>query len=327
MECLGKDPDHQRKEGLDLHHKALVTEMEGIATSPDEAMDMDAWVEYIQHTLLRTLEVHVPSRLILQVVAPIVPLSLQPTAASALHLLRSSLCSKLVGPAMAAQANRKILAEISEVPVKMCAEQDMNQNIRRDLIALLEERHCVGEPYAQDDIDSRPLKTMRRDLSSRQENLKTLTTQVLWMLENRVAARRACATLCSASQLLSSLSSEGSTTSNLEELLGNRVTLGQHLLILDAAVDRWTSEHLMQLREEGRLAGVAMVTDESPPSQPRFRGLRFQITVLYWGTYLPESSWESSADPPIVVTSCLGDICHCPGKKGVDVSIGSTRNK
>ena len=101
-------------------------------------MDMNAWVEYIQHTLLRILEVHVPSRLILQVVAPIVPLSLQPTAASALHLLRSSLCSKLVGPAMAAQANRKILAEISEVPVKMCAEQDMNQNIRRDLIALLE---------------------------------------------------------------------------------------------------------------------------------------------------------------------------------------------
>ena len=141
---IGKDPNHQRNECLDLHHKALVTEMEGIITSPDEAMDMDAWVEYIQHTLLRILEVHVPSRLILQVVAPIVPLSLQPTAASALHLLRSSLCSKLVGPAMAAQANRKILAEISEVPVKMCAEQDLNLNIRRDLIALLEERQCVG---------------------------------------------------------------------------------------------------------------------------------------------------------------------------------------
>ena len=159
---------------------------------------------------------------------------------------------------MAAQANRKILAEISEVPVKMCAEQDLNLNIRRDLIALLEERHCVGEPDAQEDIDSRPLKNMRKDLSSRQENLKTWTKQVLWMLENRVAASRACTTLCSASQLLSSLSSEGSTTSNLEELLGHRVTLGKHLLILDAAVDRCTSEHLLELREEGRLAGVSL---------------------------------------------------------------------
>ena len=59
---------------------------------------------------------------------------------------------------MAAQASRKIIADISEVPVKMCAEQDMNQDMRRDLIASLEERHCAGEPDAQDDIDSRPLK-------------------------------------------------------------------------------------------------------------------------------------------------------------------------
>ena len=320
VEHIGKDPDHQRKESLDLHHKALVAEMDGIATSPDEAMDMDAWVEYIQHTLLRILEVHVPSRLILQVVASLVPLSLQPTAASALHLLRSSLCSKLVGPAMATQANRKILAEISEVPVEMCAEQDMNQNIRRDLIALLAERQCVGEADAQEDSDGRPLKKLRKDLASRQEMLKTWTKQVQWMLENRVAASRTVGTLCSASRLLESLSSECCTTSDVGDLLASRYTLGKHLLILDGAVDRWTSEHLLKLREEGTLAGVAMVTDESPPSQPRFRGIRFQITVIYWGTYLPESSWESSADPPIVVTTCMGDICHCPGKKGVDVS-------
>ena len=147
---IGKDPDHQRKESLDLHHRALVTEMEGIVTSPNETMDMDAWVEYMQQEIMRLLEVQVPSRLILQVVAPIVPLSFPPAAATALHLLRSSLCSKLVGPAMAAQAHRKILAEISQVPVKMCAEQDMNMNIRRDLIASLEEKalcwraRCTG---------------------------------------------------------------------------------------------------------------------------------------------------------------------------------------
>ena len=198
--------------------------MEGIVTSPNETMDMDAWVEYIQQEIIKLLEVQMPSRLILQVVAPIVPLSFPPTAANALHLLRSSLCSKLVGPAMAAQANRKILAEISEVPVKMCAEQDLNLDIRRDLIALLEERQCVGEADAQEDIDCRPLKKMRRDPTSRQEMLKSWTKQVLWMLENRVAASRACGTLCSASRLLDSLSSESSNTSDLGDLLGHRVT-------------------------------------------------------------------------------------------------------
>ena len=51
VEHIGTDPNHQRNECLNLHHKALVTEMEGIVTSPDETMDMDVWVEYIQHTL------------------------------------------------------------------------------------------------------------------------------------------------------------------------------------------------------------------------------------------------------------------------------------
>lgn len=62
------------------------------------------------------------------------------------------------------------------------------------------------------------------------------------------------------------------------------------------------------------------MTDESPPSQPRFRGLRFQITVMFWGTFLPLEAWEHQDDPPILKTSCLGDISHCPGKKGIDVS-------
>ena len=268
LECDGTGPDKQRKESLDLHHRALVTEMEGIVTSPNETMDMDAWVEYMQQEIMRLLEVHVPSRLILQVVAPIVPLSFPATRATALHLLRSSLCSKLVGPAMATQANRKILAEISEVPVKMCAEQELNLNIRRDLIALLAERQCVGEADAQEDSDGRPLKKLRKDLASRQEMLKTWTKQVQWMLENRVAASRTGGALCSANKLLESLSSECCTTSDVGDLLASGPTLGRHLLILDGAVDRCTSEHLLKLREEGTLAGVANGTEDVPSASP-----------------------------------------------------------
>ena len=69
----------------------------------------------------------------------------------------------------------------------------------------------------------------------------------------------------------------------------------------------------------GALAGVAIATDESPPKQPRFGGLRFQITVMYVGTYKPTTQWEFCEDPPILRTSVLGDIMHCPGKKGKDV--------
>ena len=49
-----------------------------------------------------------------------------------------------------------------------------------------------------------------------------------------------------------------------------------------------------------------MATDESPPKQPRFGGLRFQITVLYIGTYKSLADWETSEGPPILRTSILG---------------------
>ena len=90
--------------------------------------------------------------------------------------------------------------------------------------------------------------------------------------------------------------------------------------MLDGALDRCTSEQIFEHREHERLAGCALVTDESPPSQPRFRGLRFQITVLYWGVFVPLEDWETCSEPPILVRTCLGDIMHCHGKKGADVN-------
>ena len=80
-----------------------------------------------------------------------------------------------------------------------------------------------------------------------------------------------------------------------------RVT--DHILMLDGALDRWTSDWIFQAREKGTFAGFGFATDESPPNAPRFRGLRFQITVLYLGTFAPfehlgdlgRSSFETSA--------------------------------
>ena len=99
-----------------------------------------------------------------------------------------------------------------------------------------------------------------------------------------------------------------------------RQSLAHHLLILDGAIDRCNSDKWYKMREQGLLAGCALATDESPPKAPRFRGLRFQITVLYVGGFVPPDQWERSEDPPILKTTSLCDIMHCPGKKGVDVS-------
>jgi hypothetical protein len=189
IEACDRGIDLQWTESLGLHEKALLSEMQGVLASADKALDMDAWVAFIQKTLLRLLQIQVPTRLIMQVVSPVVPLSLQTTPANALHLLRSSLCSKLVGPAVAAQADRMILAEIAEVPVKLFSEQEVNLGIRRDLIASLEQQHC-GCEVEEDITENKPCKKLRKDTSSKQDMLGSLTKQVLWMLENRVAVSR-----------------------------------------------------------------------------------------------------------------------------------------
>jgi hypothetical protein len=110
------------------------------------------------------------------------------------------------------------------------------------------------------------------------------TAQALFMLKNRVAGNRVAATVADAADLLCTLAptscSSSSSASGLLDEMRHRTTLTKRLLLLDGAVDRCTSERLLSLREEGRCAGVALVSDESPPSQPRLRGLRFQITVF-----------------------------------------------
>ena len=145
------------------------------------------------------------------------------------------------------------------------------------------------------------------------------TSQVIWMLQNRVATSRIGESASSAAVLLAGMSSNPSSTLRHVQDLQGRTSLNNHLLLLDVAVDRCTSEDLWALREEGKFARVALATDESPPSQPRFRVLRFQITVMYWGTFLPLVDWGRSTHPPILKRSCLGDILHCPGNNGVYV--------
>jgi hypothetical protein len=305
---------------LALHHSVLVAEMAGNVPGADEPMDLDMWAENISEILLRLLKVDVPKRLIMQVMSPVVPFHLAPTPANGLHLLRSGLCKKLVGSALAAQVKRLILAEIAEVPVNLFSEPDLALKVRQDLIESLDHQLCGSSEILEDE---RPTKRSRTTKAI-EETMKGKTEQVLFMLQNRVTCSRLQDTIASAYDLIQNMSSSSSGPGNsnlevLDQLLSDK-TIREHLLLLDGAKDRCISENWLHLRESGRFAGVALATDESPPSQPRFRGLRFQITVFYVGTYENLSTWNSCEDPPLIKSTCLADIMHCPGKKGVDVS-------
>ena len=80
-------------------------------------LGMRMFIYFIQKTLHGRFEVHVPTQLVRPVVGLAVPLHLDTTPGNALHLLRYSLCTKLVGLALAAQVHRSMLVEISELLV------------------------------------------------------------------------------------------------------------------------------------------------------------------------------------------------------------------
>ena len=105
MDALTDNAAPEWSERLALNHAALVAEMRGIVVNANKPMVMDTWIEFIQQTLCRLLEVHVPKRLILKVLSRRFPLHVEPTRANALHLLRSKWCSKLTGSALGAHAN------------------------------------------------------------------------------------------------------------------------------------------------------------------------------------------------------------------------------
>ena len=324
MESCVHQPAPEWTEQLDLHHSALRAEMTGVVTEADTPMDIDQFVEHLKATLTRLLQVDVPEALILSVIAQVVPWHASPTPANALHLLRSGLCCKLVGPALAAQANRLILREIADVPVSLLSPADLTTRVRQDLVACLHRQQCGSSDRASEledpEASERPAK-LRRTKAANETTLATKTEQVLHMVRHRVTNWRQRSTIEGACDLLESVSPEHgiSFTKTLDELL-QREAIRKHLLVLDGALDRCTAEDLYKARESGSFAGVALATDESPPGQPRFRGLRFQITVFYMGTYKPLTEWSSCDDPPFLRSTCLADILHCPGKKGADVA-------
>ena len=317
---LGKSADPPWTDDLKVHAETINGEIGAVVVSAGEHVTVDDWVEFIRRTLERILGIAVPTELIQAVAAPVAPVSLSCTRANALHFLRSSQCSRLVGPAVTEQVSRKLLAEVAQLPVELLSEPDLARGVKQDLVAGLAERECGQEV----DEEAGPAKKYRRrDSFSLEKALVDKTEQVLYTLRNRVAVSRLEGTVVGACELVRTLADEGGApqpTEDLVSLLASRYTLQRHLLLLDSAVDTVTSDRLMDLRGKGLFAGAAVATDESPPSQPRFRGLRFQISVFYWGTFAPVEQWNSATAPPLTVRSTLGDIMHCPGKKGVDVS-------
>ena len=130
---------------------------------------------------------YVSEACIRSVMLSVVPFHASPTPANALHLLRSGLCRKLVGPALATQASRLILEEVAQVRVALLSPDDLAIKVRQDLVETLHRQQC--EPSGADDPGEKPAKRGRTK-EAIERTLATKTDQVLFMVKNRVASTR-----------------------------------------------------------------------------------------------------------------------------------------
>ena len=101
----------------------------------------------------------------------------------------------------------------------------------------------------------------------------------------------------------------------LKDALVHRTTLSRHALLLDTALDAHLANRIARMREEGTFLGLGFASDESPPSQVRFKGLRFQVTLVYLPKIPELATWENriyDERPPLHRESFVLDIPIAP---------------
>lgn len=325
---VGAEP-HPLPPAWSVHVKSMEAECSGTLPSIGDPLSMDTWVSQctqLMEGLTGTQSGSISPEFVASVSSSLVPLQLQPTMTSAYIFCMSEAAKKILGNSLAAVAFDKALGHLSDIPLASGAPADLNSGLRQDLFMALEAvwKSDASKVPSESQDNSTPSKKRSRTHESIKALWADKTGQIRMALKNQVALNRLPDTILDANKLLADLQGRSSPSSEDPDdlLLGNlvsRSTLSRHLLVLDSALERLTASEIHGHRLAGSFVGACISTDESPPSQPRFSGLRFQVTFLYLGFLEPIQDWEQSATPPISSRKVLCDICHAPGKKGEDL--------
>ena len=150
-------PDPLTK-NLELLH----LEMAEVLPDPQAHLVMDEWIGFVQDSIHRLVDVTVPLEVLSRVLSPIVPLTLAPTRANAMSILRSpSWSSKLVGRTLGLQLSRGIMSELGEVPLPMPGKDAVLEGLKSEVLSHLWQEHG---PRDDDDAECHQVrKKARRD--------------------------------------------------------------------------------------------------------------------------------------------------------------------
>ena len=288
-----------------------------------QEMDVQELAAFLATLLDAHLQVVVSVEMLSVVLLPLLRRGLPAEATSAyLVLLSGDVMSPLIGLTLSDLLRIRLLACAShlEPPPPLVP---LECSLKHELVGLLTKACAPGDEVAQPTLQryETPQK-LKRGRSSREESLEDKTQEVRMLLANNVSLKHLPNTVVDAERLRQHLLREPDDAGapDLATSLHSRVTLARHMILLDSALDSQLKQDLRELRDRDPVAfGVALATDESPPSQRRFGGYRFQVTMAYLPRWRPSESWDACSAPPLDVEPRLLDICHCPGKDGPSV--------
>ena len=153
------------------------------------------------------------------------------------------------------------------------------------------------------------------------DTMRHKTSQIEFMVKSKLATKWVPNTVLEADALVRKLM-DGDTQDrrqSFNDRLHDDRTLRRHMLLLDSDLDKHLANRIGRLREQDEFPGLGFATDESPPSQVRFKGLRFQVTLVNKPEVPPTSDWELGIydeRPPLHKESHVLDIAHRPSKHG-----------
>ena len=283
-------------------------------------MEVSHLAEQSQILLRMHLGVELQQRRLEHVVVLAVNAGLPTTALGPYFLLMSrAAMAPLIGISLHEELVRRLLAFASGATAPEPFEH-LESGIKRELVQRLEDAlepfHIAGEEEEEEFVT--PIKKSRTK-ESLDTFRATLTEQVRQFIKNNTPISRQVETIVDASLLIQQATGrdDASETLHLEEKLGGRKAMATHLMHVDSALDGFLGSYFLDQRKTHLdMFGIGLATDESPPSQARFGGMRFQVTTVYWPEWEPETRWDASLTPPLVVCSRLLDIVNCPGKDG-----------
>ena len=236
-----------------------------------------------------------------------------------LVLLSHTVMRPLIGHALHGDLARAILATATQLELPARAEP-LESSLKRELVGHLSSK--LAHVDAEQPLISDAMVAKRsRTAESIGETMRDKTNMVRVALANQIKLGRFVNSFVDYERLRAELRRDaGEEDFAIGDKASSRWALAKHMVVLDMALDSLLKDELQEMRDADPGAfGVALATDESPPSQRRFCGFRFQVTVVYIPAWLPEEQWDRSKTPPMVVRSRLLDICHCPSKDGAGV--------